>query len=89
MAFRGACFDPTTGLLGDHIVAEGPETSGNPSMDVLADLEGKPPSTESWLLRTCSMFEDIQLEIVASQQQRVFGYSPTAAGEFSAGRQPE
>ena len=82
MAFRGAGFDPRTGLSGDRIATEGPEPSDNPSIDVLAGLGGEPPPAGGWLLRTCSKFEDIQLETVTSQQQRVF---PTTASQFQKG----
>jgi len=75
MAFRGAGFDPTARLSGDRVVTGGPESSDNRSMDALA---GNPRSAEGWLLRTCSTFEDIQLETAAPQQQRVLSTnSPT------------
>lgn len=74
MAFRGAGFDPTARLSGDLVVTEGPESSDNRSMDALA---GNPSSAEGWLLRTCSTFEDIQLETMTPQLQRVLSNSPT------------
>jgi len=80
MAFRGVGFDPTARLSGDRVASEArPESSDNRSMGVLA---GNPRSAEGWLLRTCSTFEDIQLETVAPQQQRVcvLSNSPTTAG---------
>ena len=78
MAFRGAGFDPTARLLGDLVVTGGPESSENRSMDALA---GNPCSAEGWLLRTCSTFEDIQLETAAPQQQRVLSNSPTTLSQ--------
>jgi len=64
MPSRGPGFDPAAGLSGDRNVTEGPEPPDNPSMDALADVEGRPPPTKGWFIPTCPTFEDIQPETV-------------------------
>jgi len=87
MSFRGPGFDPATGLSGDRNVTEGPESSDNPSIDALADIEGKLPPAEYWFIPTCSTFEDIQPETVVLNSKSLMTFPRLRTIRFRKAKQ--